>query len=122
MRVQTALVAGVGVLVIAAVLYVWRKGAGAVAQGAVNLVNDTVGGAVVGVGNVIGIPETNLNECDRALAEGRYWDASFVCPAGRLVKGLFGDVPSAIPAEPTSAVPSSTGTAAPSVFSEAPIL
>jgi hypothetical protein len=35
------------------------------------------------------LPETNDQECEIAIAEGRYWDASFACPAKRFVSGLF---------------------------------
>lgn len=28
------------------------------------------------------IPSTNMTECERAMAEGRTWDASWACPAG----------------------------------------
>jgi hypothetical protein len=69
-------------------------------RGTVNLANDAVGGAVVGLGDAIGIPETNLTECQQLLAAGRYWDASFKCPAGTLIKGFFGDLPSTPAASP----------------------
>jgi hypothetical protein len=36
------------------------------------------------------LPETDEQECRIALAEGRYWDASFDCPALRFVRGVFG--------------------------------
>lgn len=36
------------------------------------------------------LPETDQMQCDLALAEGRYWDASFDCPALRFVRGVFG--------------------------------
>lgn len=54
-------------------------------------------GAVVGIGESFGIPETSQTECERALAEGRYWDASFACPATDFLGGIFG---SRAPAEP----------------------
>jgi hypothetical protein len=38
-------------------------------------------GVVLGMGDAIGIPRTEMNECERAMAEGRTWDASFACPA-----------------------------------------
>lgn len=46
-------------------------------------------GGIIGIGEAIGIPQTNLTECDRAIAEGRTWDASFACPAVPFVKSLF---------------------------------
>lgn len=55
-------------------------------------------GAIEGVGLAVGIPRTNLSECQRAKAEGRWWDASFACPAGDFISsgasaaygGVFG--------------------------------
>ncbi len=34
------------------------------------------------------IPDTDLDECHQALAEGRYIDASFACPAGTFLREL----------------------------------
>ncbi len=34
------------------------------------------------------IPDTDLDECHAALAEGRYIDASFACPAGTFLREL----------------------------------
>lgn len=34
------------------------------------------------------IPKTNMTECERAMAEGRTWDASFACPAGTFIDYL----------------------------------
>lgn len=119
MRAQTAIVVGGGVLAVAVLVYVWQRGLGNVARGAARAAGDIVGGGVVGLGEAIGIPATNMNECQRALAEGRYWDASFVCPAGTLIKGFFGDSPQPIP-ESVNAPASSTGTATPSSSSPAP--
>ena len=38
-------------------------------------------GVVLGVGDAVGLPRTDMDACQRAMAEGRTWDASFVCPA-----------------------------------------
>lgn len=53
-----------------------------VGQGAVDLADGVVSGTVTGIGEAVGIPKTNLSDCERAKAEGRTWDASFACPAG----------------------------------------
>ena len=45
--------------------------------------------AVLSVGDAVGIPRTNETECQRAIREGRTWDASFACPAGTFLKSLF---------------------------------
>lgn len=56
---------------------------------------DTAAGVVLGIGDSVGIPRTDQTECERALAEGRYWDASFACPAGDFLGGIFNPKPKA---------------------------
>lgn len=58
---------------------------GGVAKGVVGVAE----GVVLGAGDAIGIPRTNMTECERAKSEGRTWDASFACPAGDFIKYLF---------------------------------
>lgn len=41
------------------------------------------------VGDAVGVPRTNETECERALREGRTWDASFACPAGKFIGSFF---------------------------------
>jgi hypothetical protein len=50
---------------------------------------DTAASVVIGTGKIIGIPETNETECEKALREGRTWDASFACPAGTFLGSFF---------------------------------
>lgn len=57
--------------------------------GAADVAYQTSVGAVYGIGDAVGIPRTDLTECERAKAEGRTWDASFACPAGDFVSYLF---------------------------------
>lgn len=59
-----------------------------VAAGAVGAAGDAASGVVLGVGDVVGIPRTNESECEKAIREGRTWDASFACPAGRFIEYL----------------------------------
>lgn len=47
-------------------------------------------GAVEGIGLAVGIPRTSMSECARAKAEGRWWDASFHCPAGDFISSGAG--------------------------------
>jgi len=87
-----ALVVGVAVLGVA--YYVWRKGGvgNAVAEaaaGAVGAASDAAGGLVQGVSSSFGVPRTNQTECERAIAEGRTWDASFACPAGTFITSVW---------------------------------
>ena len=68
--------------------FVWLKKkpgqslAGAAGTAAVTAAAEVASGAVVGVGEVFGIPATDMTECEKAKAEGRTWDASFACSAG----------------------------------------
>jgi hypothetical protein len=55
---------------------------------AVSAVGGAAGGVVMGIGDQVGIPRTNMNACELAIAEGRTWDASFACPAGRFIEYL----------------------------------
>lgn len=55
-----------------------REGGAAIGRAAADL----PAGVVVGIGDSVGLPRTDRSACDVALAEGRLWDASFVCPAG----------------------------------------
>lgn len=65
---------------------VMAQEAGAAVAGAVV---DTASGAVLGIGDAIGVPRTEMTECQRAKAEGRTWDASFACPAGDFLSYVF---------------------------------
>lgn len=74
----------------------WATRPGVASQMASNFVSgvaDTVGeigtGAVIGIGKIVGIPETNLTQCERDLAAGNYWDASFSCPASDFLGGVY---------------------------------
>lgn len=81
---------------IAAIAFVVKKNGGlaGVAAGAasalVGAVGDAASGAVLGIGDVLGVPRTDMTECERALAEGRTLDASFACPAGTFLGALTG--------------------------------
>jgi hypothetical protein len=85
---------GVAVALAAALLYVKKNGiAGAAAglgEAAVDAAGGLVGGVAVGIGDQIGIPRTDENECQKAIREGRYWDASFACPAGTFIGAAAG--------------------------------
>jgi hypothetical protein len=66
------------------------QGAGAAVGGAVvDAVDGVVSGGVVTIGDKVGLPRTNMTECEKALAEGRTWDASFACPAGKFIGSFF---------------------------------
>lgn len=52
---------------------------------------DAASGVVLGIGDALGVPRTDMTECERAIAEGRTLDASFACPAGTFVGSLVGN-------------------------------
>lgn len=76
-----------------AVLYAIKGNAFAVGSGVAGAAVQVVEGAIVGgvesIGGVFGIPTTDETECEKAIREGRTWDASFACPAGRFIKSIF---------------------------------
>lgn len=61
-----------------------------VAAGAVGMVGDVGAGVAIGAGDLLGLPRTNETECEKAIREGRTWDASFACPAGTFISSVFG--------------------------------
>lgn len=81
---------------VAAIAYVVKKNGGlqgaaaGAASALVGAVGDAASGAVLGIGDVLGVPRTDMTECERAIAEGRTWDASFACPAGNFLSSLIG--------------------------------
>lgn len=66
------------------------------ARSLVGAVSNAVGGAAVGtvkgIGSVVGIPDTNQTTCNADIAAGRWWDASFSCPAGTYINTAGGAV------------------------------
>lgn len=89
------MVAGVAVALAAVLLLVKKNGVEgvgfAVGEAAADAVGGVVAGAAQGVGDWVGLPRTNETECEKAMREGRYWDASFVCPAGDFIGGTTSD-------------------------------
>lgn len=65
------------------------KHAGDIVTAIPQAVGDGVADIAIGTGAVLGIPATNMTECEKAIAEGRTWDASFACPAGTFIKSIF---------------------------------
>lgn len=84
------LFAGAAAAVVLVLLYLDKKGSpAAIGQAVGGAVIEAAAGGVIGIGQAVGIPETNMTECEKAIAEGRTWDASFACPAGTFIKSLF---------------------------------
>lgn len=82
-----------GGVVLAALVWAATKGAkgagAAIVSGAVDMVDGAVSESVFTVGEAVGIPRTNMTECERAKAEGRTWDASFACPAADFLRYVW---------------------------------
>lgn len=89
LKLDTVLAGAAVVALVAVGVWIWRRGIGGAAadaaSGAVQVAGGAAVGAVKGTAAVVGIPDTNKTECEKALAEGRYWDASFLCPAGTFI-------------------------------------
>jgi hypothetical protein len=47
-------------------------------------------GVVIGIGDVIGIPRTDMTECQRAVAERTWWAASSRCSVSNFLRGITG--------------------------------
>lgn len=83
---------------VAAIAIVVKKngGIGGAVAGAVGALGSAVGdaatGVVYGIGDAVGIPRTDMTECERALAEGRTWDASFACPASNFLSSIWNNL------------------------------
>lgn len=97
MKVSGTAVMIAGGLLVAAYVVFKKKDLGTAAVDAAAGVGETIGqgavaagsGVVLGIGDGIGVPRTNMTECERAKAEGRTWDASFACPAGDFLSYVF---------------------------------
>jgi len=92
MKVQSIAVIGALAAAAIAALYIAKKGVAGAAAGAVGAAADAATGTVIGIGQVFGIPETSMSDCDKARAEGRTWDASFACPAATFIGHLWDTV------------------------------
>lgn len=86
------LIAGLGIGAFLLFPKMFGKFAASAAAGAVNVVTDAASGVVVGIGESVGIPETDAQKCENAITSGEYWEASFWCPAGRFLKASTGAV------------------------------
>lgn len=57
-----------------------------VVSGGLDVVGQVGAGVVVGVGEAVGIPATNQDQCSIDMANGDDWAASFSCPAPVFLK------------------------------------
>lgn len=101
MTEQKFIIIGAGLAALAVFILVTKKGAAASlaqsgAEAVVGAATGAAAGVALGIGDAIGIPRTNETECEKAMREGRYWDASFACPAGTFIGGAASDAGTAI--------------------------
>jgi len=97
MKSDTAALVVIGTAAALGLWWISRKGIGGTAQaigtGAVQAVDGLVSGAVYGIGDMAGIPNTSKPDVQaqgRAeLASGDYWNASFHLPAGEFLSGIW---------------------------------
>ena len=91
MKINLALIAGAAAAVVIIAKFKDLKSVGAgIGGAAVDVVDGVISGAVVGLGQAVGVPPTSMTACQRAIAEGRTLDASFACPARDFLSYAFG--------------------------------
>lgn len=92
MKLPPVVLIGAGLGVLGLVLYRGAGGAGGLARelvsGAYGVASEVASEGVLSIGDAIGLPRTDRTECEQLLADGRTWDASFVCPAGTWIRSL----------------------------------
>lgn len=90
-----AMLLGAGALVVlAAVWWISRKGSAAqVGVAAGQAVGDAAAGVVVGIGQSLGVPATELTKCEACKAAGDVLGASFACSAGDFLSWVGAGMP-----------------------------
>ena len=69
-----------------------RDGAATAFSTGLSYADNAAAGAVEGIGLAVGIPRTNVSQCQADKAAGRWWDASFSCTATDFVSSGVGAV------------------------------
>ena len=82
----------VAAIVAAIALYIFARGWSGAAKDVAGAVVSVGTGAVAGtaesIGSTIGVPLTDADKCDIAIAGGHTFDASLFCPASRFLTYL----------------------------------
>ncbi len=78
----------IGIVVVIGVLLYLKSNAANVGAAVTGAVGDAAVGAVVGIGETVGIPATNPTQCQIDLAAGDMWAASFSCDAGTYLSAV----------------------------------
>lgn len=87
---EQQMVLGLAVLGAGLVWWLTRPGvAGKAAQGVTAAVGEAAVGTVKGVGQWFGVPDTNQTQCQKDISAGKWWDASFSCPAGTYLGSAY---------------------------------
>jgi hypothetical protein len=66
-----------------------KEVAESIARTAVGMAEGTATGVVVGIGSAVGVPETDQTQCQKDLAAGNTWAASFSCPAKQFLTSFL---------------------------------
>jgi hypothetical protein len=89
MLATEAKLAGVGIVVVLIVAWYMKGKVEDIVAHPIKEAGEYLGDQVLDTGDLLGIPRTNETECEKALREGRKWDASFACPAGTFLGSFF---------------------------------
>jgi hypothetical protein len=98
LKTEAGMVVAVAALAAAALWYAKKKltdagGIAGAAAGAVGAAGDAVAGTAQGIGDLFGLPRTNAQKCQDALAMGNTFDASVYCPAMDWLHGITSPAP-----------------------------
>ncbi|CDN87485.1 hypothetical protein BN948_01907 [Hydrogenophaga intermedia] len=93
-RVSPVYIVGAGAVLLALVWAMTREGGArgvgaSLGEAAVDFIDGTASGAVVGIGELVGIPATNKTQCQLDREAGNTWAASFSCPAKDFLNYLW---------------------------------
>lgn len=89
-QLVTLAAVGIGAIVLFPKLAGWLARQGVTSAG--SIVKEVATGAVIGIGEVVGIPPTDAAKCEQYIAAGDWWEASFYCPAGTFLKSAAGAI------------------------------
>lgn len=92
MKIPPIVLIGAGLGVLGVVLYRASGGAAGIARSVVSesiqVGSELASEGVLSIGDAIGLPRTDPDECGRLVAARAWWEASFKCPAGTYLSAL----------------------------------
>lgn len=92
MKLEGLALGAAALAVLALGVYVAKKGVAGAVAGAVGAAADAASGAVVGIGQVFGLPATDADKCQAAITSGDRWRQSIDCPAGTFLSQAWRDL------------------------------